>query len=167
MRIATMKVLVVTLGLIIASLQSGKRGCQGEREGARMRMDCGVPSTQLTGVAVVASQIRVYGATGERRNDVIMGTRVLLTCEVTGLTDGHEVVTYRWYHSCNGHFNSRCEIRAGDPYYRAVNDTLLVDVISWYREKWYFCTVHYQGQTTSLTTRSLPVAGLCTPLFLN
>ena len=46
-----------------------------------------------------------------------LGTRVLLTCDVTGLAEGSEVPSYKWYHNCS---YERCEIRGGDPYYRVV-----------------------------------------------
>ena len=84
-------------------------------------------------------RIRAYDATGEldignivlqERDDFTLGTRVLLTCDVTGLPGGNEVVSYRWFHSCTENPNSRCEIQDRDPYYRVVSDTLLVDAIS-------------------------------------
>ena len=127
-------------------------------------------STQLTGVAAVTVRIRAYSATGEvdisnitpeNRDAFTLGTRVLLTCDLTLV--GSEVVSYKWYHNCTKFPNSRCEIQDRDPYYRVVNDTLLVDVTSWDQGGWYFCVVHYlqEAQATSLTavTRLLSVAG--------
>ena len=77
--------------------------------------------------------IRAYNVTEELdigRDAFTLGTRVLLTCDVTGLPEGNKTVGYRWYHNCTAIQNSRCEIRDGDPYYRVVSDTLLVDVTS-------------------------------------
>ena len=126
-------------------------------------------STQLTGVAAVTVRIRVYSATGEleirgmpeRRDAITLGTRVLLTCDLTLV--GSEVVSYKWHHNCTKFPNSRCEIRDRDPYYRVVNDTLLVDVTSWDQGGWYFCVVHYlqEAQATTFTalTSLLSVKG--------
>ena len=60
-------------------------------EGRELVRYCGVPSMQLTGVAAVMVRIRAYNATGEldiRRHGFTLGTRVLLTCNVTGLPEG-------------------------------------------------------------------------------
>ena len=65
--------------------------------------DCAVPSIQHTGIAAVTVRIKAYNATGEldiRSDPFTLGTRVLLTCDVTGLPEGSEVVSYRWYHNC-------------------------------------------------------------------
>ena len=110
-----------------------------------------VPSTQLTGVAAVTVRIKAYNATGEldirnirpEHNTFTLGTRVLLTCDLTELSEGIEVLRYRWFHNCKGAVNSRCEKRDGDPYYRVVSDTLLVDVTSWDQGGRYYCIVHY------------------------
>ena len=59
---------------------------------------------------------------------LILGTRVLLTCDVTGLPEGSEVIRYKWYHNCTQ--VTECEIQDGTPYLRVVADTLLVDVTS-------------------------------------
>ena len=115
-------------------------------------------------------RIRAYNATGEldirsvtteRRNAFTLGTRVLLTCDVTGQLEGHEVVSYRWFHNCTSTPDSGCEVRDGDPYYRVVNDTLLVDVTSWDQGGRYYYTVHYlQGARPKITvTREISVAG--------
>ena len=124
-----------------------------------------IPSIQLTGVAAVTVQIRVYDATGEMdigNNDAFtLGRRVLLTCDVTGLPQGGKVVNYRWFHNCTRTPNSRCEIQDGDPYYRVVNDTLLVDVTSWDQGGRYYCTVHYLqvAMPKIAVTRRISVAG--------
>ena len=105
--------------------------------------------------------ISAYNATGElnMRRDPFMtlGTRVLLTCDVTGLPEDSEVVSYKWYHNCIGRPNSRCEIQDRDPYYRVVKDTLLVDVTSLEQGGRYYCTVQHQQELAS--TRGLAVAG--------
>ena len=114
-------------------------------------------------------RIRAYNATGEldiskssleNRDAVTLGTRVLLTCNLTLV--GSEVLSYKWYHNCTAYPNSRCEVRDGDPYYRVVNDTLLMDVPSWDQGGWYFCVVHYlqEAEATNFTAFSLlSVAG--------
>ena len=115
-------------------------------------------------------RIRAYNATGEldirkimleHRDAFTLGTRVLLTCDVT--LEGSEVLSYKWYHNCTRLPTSECEIRDGDPYYRVVNDTLLVDVTSWDQGGRYYCNVHYlqeaEATTFNATTRELSVAG--------
>ena len=118
-----------------------------------------MPSTCLTGQATVTLKIKAYNATGEvniipknRMREVVftLGTRVLLTCNVTGLPEGSELLSYRWYHKCTGPLNSSCEIRDGVPYYRVVSDTLLVDVTSENNVGRYHCHVNYtnmQGES--------------------
>ena len=132
-------------------------------EGRELGSDCGVPSIHLTGEAVVTVRIRAYNATGEldvRRNPFTLGTRVLLTCDVTGLPEGSEVLSYRWYHKCTRFPQSGCEIQDGDPYYRVVNDTLLVEVTSWDQGgRYYYCTVHSLNKTKRASTPKLSVAG--------
>ena len=124
-----------------------------------------IPSIQLTGVAAVTVRIKVYDATGEldiRNNDAFtLGRRALLTCNVTGLPQGDKVVNYRWYLNCTSTPDSRCEIQDRDPYYRVVNDTLLVDVTSWDQGGRYFCVVHYlQGARPKIAaTSQISVAG--------
>ena len=130
-----------------------------------MWSNCGVPFTQLTGVAAVTVRIRAYNATGniipEHRDPFILGTRVLLTCDVTELPEGHEVVSYRWYHSCTGGNQGRCEIRDRDPYYRVVDDTLLVDVISQDQGGRYYCFVKFSNMLpqSSHSISKIAVAG--------
>ena len=132
-------------------------------EGRELGSDCGVPSIHLTGEAVVTVRIRAYNATGEldiRRNPFTLGTRVLLTCDVTGLPEASEVRSYRWYHKCTGRPQIGCEIQDGDPYYRVVNDTLLVEVTSWDQGgRYYYCTVHSLNKTKRASTPKLSVAG--------
>ena len=100
----------------------------------------GAPSSQISGEAAVIARVRAYNATGEMdissnimpepRDDFTLGARVLLICEVTGIPKESEVVNYTWYHNCTSNTQVGCEVRDGDPYYRVVNDTLLVDVTS-------------------------------------
>ena len=118
-----------------------------------------VSSIQLTGVAAVTVRISAYNATGEldiTRDPFTLGTRVLLTCNVTGHS---EVVSYKWFHSCRELHNSRCKIEDENPYYKVVNDTVLVDVTSLDHGGWYYCTVQHQQETHRGTTRELAVAG--------
>ena len=100
------------------------------------------------------AKIRAYGVNGklytEARNTLridsfTLGTRVLLTCDVTGLPEGSEVISYKWYHKCT---EGRCEIQERTPYYRAVADTLLVDVTSQGVRGRYYCDVEYQNKQT-------------------
>ena len=58
---------------------------------------------------------------------------------------GSEVVSYKWEHNCTGGTQGRCEIQEGDPYYRVVNDTLLVDVTSYDYGGRYWCSVSYSN----------------------
>ena len=110
-------------------------------------------------------RIKAYNATGEMdiANNISFtpGTTVLLTCNVTGLPQGDKVVSYSWYHNCTSTPNSRCEIRDRDPYYRVVDDTLLVDVTSWHQGGRYYCTVHYlqEANPTVAVTPEISVAG--------
>ena len=122
----------------------------------------GTRCTTPTGVAAVTVVIRAYNVTGEldiRRDPSTLGTRVLLTCDVTGLPKGGEALSYRWYHNCPVRPNPRCEIQDGDPYYRVVSDTLLVDVTSWDQGGRFYCTVHDLQETQTATTRELSLAG--------
>ena len=159
-----MNVLVVVLGIITATLQLSK-DCHGGvvRELGLYRSDslCGLPSTQRTGVAAGRASIMAYTATGklDTANKLFMtlGTRVLLTCNVTGLPEGSEVVSYKWYHNCTELPNSRCEIEDRKPYYRAVKDTLLVDVTSLDQGGRYYCTA--PPTTLPGISRTLAVAG--------
>ena len=169
-----MKALVLLLGLITATLLSGKGAAREEGRGsvAGTRSDCGVPSIQITGEEAVTVRIRAYKATGEldivpkQRDAFTLGTRVLLTCDVTELPESSEVVRYRWFHNCKSAVNINCEIRDGDPYYRVVSDTLLVDVTSKDQGGRYYCTVHYlqeaKPQARTHITQNISVAGQCT-----
>ena len=118
--------------------------------------------SQCTGVAAVTVSIRAYNATGEldiTRDPFTLGTRVLLTCDVTGLPEGSEVVSFKWYHNCPELHNSRCEIKDRDPYYRVVNDSLLVDVTSLNQGGRYYCNVPSLSGTDGAITRELAVTG--------
>ena len=110
-----------------------------------------MPSTYLTGQATVTVRIRAYNATGEvnivASNQIrvvafTQGTRVFLTCDVTGLPEGSKVLSYRWHHKCTF---ERCEIRDGDPYYRVAADTLLVAVTSENNVGIFFCNITYRN----------------------
>ena len=72
----------------------------------------------------------------------ILGTRVLLTCNVTGLDNGTEVTRYRWFYNCT---RGRCLIKDNAPYYRVVDNTLLVDVISCNQGGKYTCFVDFKN----------------------
>ena len=131
---------------------------------------CGIPSTCLTGQTTVTVTIKAYNATGEvnimTNNQIrvvafILGTRVLLTCDVTGLREGSKVLSYRWYHKCTF---ERCEIRGGDPYYRVAADTLLVNVISENNVGIFFCNITYintpgESATARTFTNRVALAG--------
>ena len=122
--------------------------------------DCAVPSIQHTGIAAV--RIRAYNATGEldiRRDPFTLGTRVLLTCDVTGLPENSETVNYKWYHNCTGRPNSRCEIQDRDLDYRVVKDTLLVDATFLDQRGRYYCNADSMPLRKPAITRKLAVAG--------
>ena len=138
--------------------------------GFQLRSNCGILFICLTGEATVTVTIRAYNATGEvnimtnnqiRNVAFTLGTRVLLTCNVTGLPEGSEVERYRWYHKCI--FES-CEIRDGEPYYKVAADTLLVDVTSENNVGRYHCHVTYgnmrgESVTAKTFTTNIALAG--------
>ena len=138
--------------------------------GFQLRSDCGILFTCLTGQATVAVTIRAHNATGEvnimtnnqiREVAFTLGTRVLLTCDVTGLPEGSEVLSYKWYHNCA---YEMCKIQDGDPYYRVVADTLLVDVTSENNVGIYLCNVTYtnmggESVTAKYFTPRIALAG--------
>ena len=150
-------------------VSEGTGGC--ERFGSRSdSAACGIPFTYLTGQAIVTVTIRAHNATGGVNivpNNQIggiaftLGTKVLLTCDVTGLSEDNKVLNYKWYHKCS--VNS-CEIRDGDPYYRVVADTLLVDVTSENNVGRYHCIVTYrntrgESATAKTFTTNIALAG--------
>ena len=153
MAVLTMKVIVVLLGLITATVLTGMSwlgtAMIAREEWRELGTDCAVLSAQLTGVAAVKVRIRAYNATGnivpEPKDAFTLGTRVLLTCDVTGLPESSEVISYRWYHGCTGYPNSSCETQNREPYYRVVSDTLLVDVISQDQGGRYHCFVKFNN----------------------
>ena len=120
-----------------------------------------MPSTYLTGQGTVTVTIRAHNATGEvnivlnnqiREIAFTLGTRVLLTCDVTGLSEDNDILSYKWYHKCT--FDS-CETRDRDPYYRVEADTLLVEVTSENNVGRYQCIVTYRntrGETATART---------------
>ena len=141
-------------------VREGRGGC--ERLGSRSDcVACEIPTTRLTVQATVTVMIRAHNATGEvnimannqiRNVAFILGTRVLLTCGVTGLPKGSKVLSYKWYHKRT--FES-CEIQDRDPYYRVVADTLLVDVTSENNVGRYHCIVAYRNMRgESVTART-------------
>ena len=159
---------MVLLGLITATVLTGMSwlgtAMITREEWRELGTDCAVPSTQLTGVAAVTVRIRAYNATGniipDHKDAFTLGTRVLLTCNVIELPEGSEVVSYRWYHGCTGRLNSNCEMRNRDPYYRVVNDTLLVDVTSKDQGGRYYCFVRFSNiPQSSHFTSNIAVAG--------
>ena len=94
-----------------------------------------------------------------KRDPFTLGTRVLLTCDVTELPEGSEVVNYKWYHNCLVRPNSGCEIRDGDPYYKVVKDSLLVDVASLDQGGRYYCNADSIPVRKAAITRETAVAG--------
>ena len=112
-------------------------------------------------------KIRAYNASGKlytesgrtiRIASFTLGTRVLLTCDVAGLPEGSEVIRYKWYHNCSQQV--RCEIQEGTPYYRAVADTLLVDVTSHNFGGRYYCDAEYGNEQSMIGfTSAISVTG--------
>ena len=97
-------------------------------------------------------EIRAHNASGkldieainaQHSASVTLGTRVVLTCDMTGLPEGSEVISYKWYHRCP---QMGCEIQDGTPYYRAVDDTLLVDVTSRNLGGRFVCEAEYHNE---------------------
>lgn len=118
--------------------------------------------TQLTGKAEIDGKITIYNATGEMdiRKPFTLGTRVILIFNVTGFPEGSEIVSYRWYHSRTGSNQDRYQIRKGDSYYRAVDDTLLVDITSLDQRGKYYCFVKFRNiAETGRSTSRITVAG--------
>ena len=106
---------------------------------------------------------KAYTATGEvvpEQGTVPRGTRLLFTCDVEGLPEGNVVINYKWYHNCD---QGRCEIRKRDPYYRAVNNTLLVDTTSWsVDQRWHICEVDNKTDFTTLSLIGKHIHWTCT-----
>ena len=114
-------------------------------------------------------KIRAYNASGKlytesgntiRIASLTLGTRVLLTCDVTGLPEGSEVISYKWYHNCLQMGCMVQEIQEGTPYYTTVIDTLLVDVTSHDLGGRYYCDAEY-GNKQSMRgfTSTISVTG--------
>ena len=114
-------------------------------------------------------KIRAYNASGKLYTEsgstisigsITLGTRVLLTCDVIGLPEGSEVISYNWYHNCTRP-TKRCGIQEGTPYYRAVDDTLLVDVTSQDLRGRYYCEAEHGNEERKRTSTStvISVAG--------
>ena len=112
-------------------------------------------------------RVRAYTVTGAVDNAYNHNTKVaiiqgttLLTCDVTGFS---EVVSYRWLHNntvdTGGRQAKKNILQDEDPYYRAMNDTLLVDVISWDQGGRYNCFVTFSnGVKSTGITAMLTVA---------
>ena len=117
----------------------------------------------LTGVAAVTVRIRAYSTTGEldiSRDPFTLGTRVLLTCDVTEVPLGSEVASCRWFHTLTGDTQGRYQIHDRHPYYRVVKDTLLVDVTSWDQGGRYTCFVSFSNAPPSSSfTATIAVKG--------
>ena len=102
-------------------------------------------------------RVRAYRATGVVDNAskhnakvaIIQGTKLLLTCDVTGFAEDSEIVSYRWFHSLTGDTQGRYEIRGGVPYYRVVKDTLVIDVTSLDQGGKYTCFVSFSNAPPS------------------
>ena len=122
------------------------------------------------GLGAATVRVRVYTVTGAVENAynhntkvaITLGTRLLLTCDVTGFSEGNEVVSYRWLHSntvdTRGSQRKK-EIQDRDPYYRALSDTLLVDVTSLDQGGRYSCSVTLRnGAKSTGITALLTVA---------
>ena len=111
-------------------------------------------------------KIRAYNASGKLYTEsgrtisiasFTLGTRVLLTCDVTGLPKGSEVISYKWYHNCT---QVRCKIQDGTAYLRAVDDTLLVDVTSHDLGGRYYCDAEYGNEQRMIGfTSAISVTG--------
>ena len=117
-------------------------------------------------------RIRAYRATGEvdikpynfnTKVAIAQGTRLLLTCDVTGLPENSEVDRYRWFYSLTGDSQGtegRYQIRAGDPYYRVVKDTILIHFTSLDQGGKYTCFVSFSNAPqSSSSTAIITVAG--------
>ena len=112
-----------------------------------MENDCGAPSTTITGEAAIAVTITAADATGYsvlEQGNVLRGTRLLLICDVEGLPEGSVVTGYRWFHSATS--TGANEIQRESPYYKAVNDTLLIDATSWGNGRRHTCEVEYRSE---------------------
>ena len=95
-------------------------------------------------------RIRAYRATGEVGIQTFtQGTRLLLTCDVTGLPENSEVVSYRWFHSLTGENKDRYQIQDRVPYYRVAKDILLIDVTSLDQGGKYTCFVSFSNAPQS------------------
>ena len=119
-----------------------------------MGNDCGVPSTPLTGVEAATVAIRAYNATGDivlGQENITRGARLLLNCDVEGLPEGNVVINYTWYSNTT----EGSDIRMGDPYYKPVNDTLLVDATFWGGERRrHICEVKYLSNESKPITET-------------
>ncbi len=113
------------------------------------------------GLEAVSVRIRAYRATGEVGIQTFtQGTRLLLTCDMTGLAEGNEEASYRWFHSLTGDTQGRYQIQDRHPYYRVVQDTLLIDVTSLDQGGKYTCFVGFTNMPQSIgITGIITIAG--------
>ena len=124
------------------------------------------------GLGAAKVRIRAYRATVEvdiksynfnTKVAITQGTRLLLTCDATGLPENSEVDRYRWFHSLTGGSQGtqgRHEIQDRDPYFRVVKGTLLVDVISLDQGGKYTCFVSFSNAPpSSAVTAIITVKG--------
>ncbi len=119
-----------------------------------MGTNCAATSTTITGEAAVTVTITAAGANGYfvlAQGNVLRGTRFLLICDVEGLPEGSVVNSYRWYHTSTS--MGAYEIRRESPYYKAVNDTLLIDATSWGNGRRHTCEVEYRSEKRGLGTQ--------------
>ena len=121
------------------------------------------------GLLAATVRIKAYRATVEvdikpynfnTKVAIALGTRLLLTCDVTGLPENSEVNRYRWFHSLTGDSQDRYQMLDRDPYYRVVKDSLLIDVTSWDQGGKYTCFVGFtnnapesSGSTAIITVK--------------
>ena len=103
-------------------------------------------------------KIRTFNDTGNKE-PFTLGTRFFLTCDVSGLSEWNEVNDYRWFRNCTASTNGQCQIQDGDPYYRVVSNTLMVDVSSWDQGGRYSCFVRFSNSSDSSTLTFITVAG--------
>ena len=107
-------------------------------------------------------RVRAYAASGavasayyhNEKVAITLGTRLLLTCAVIGFSEGNEVVSYRWFRD-TGDSQKKEEIQNGDPYCRALSDTLLVDATSLDQGGRYSCSVTLRNGVKSTGVTAL------------
>ena len=175
-----LQLVLFTMGQLTACLPSGKMewadlGLEGkEYEGLELEMTLvnhphHSPYVYI-GLGAATVRVRVYTVTGavdisyyyNAKVAISQGTRLLLTCDATGFSEGNEVVSYRWYHNntldTRG-YQAKTNIQDRGPYYRVVKDTLLVDFTSLDQGGRYSCFVKLRnGAKSTGITALLTVA---------